>query len=367
MRHWVAVLLGLLALSLALAPQPPPPRHSVRLLPFYSSPLSSGVTVVEVYGLPRYTGRGVVVAVLDTGVDYTHPDLRHAVKLLASFTVRTRDGRPLVWVVGLNGTLDDARSFDETVKRSAGAYAWLDEHGHGTHVSGIIAGDGSLSGGAIRGLAPGASLWVVKVLGADGTGSVKDLIDALLWLARMMDAGYQVDVVNLSLGVEDREEGERVASACAELVRRGAIVVAAAGNEGTAGAIDYPARARGIIAATAVDRSGRRAPFASMGAPWIDKPDYAALGVDVLSTAPTYPSRLGQTAYAALSGTSMATAVLSGIAALWVEAVGRAAALQAMEASALPASPVGAGRTWSIGLGYAVPPGARETFIGSSG
>lgn len=357
MKHWVAVLLGLMALSIALAPQPPPPRHSIRLLPFYTSPLGTGVTVSEVYGVSRYTGRGVVVAVLDTGVDYTHPDLQHAIKLLASFTVRTKDGRPLVWIVGYNGTLSDARIFDETVKKSVNTYAWLDEHGHGTHVSGIIAGDGSLSGGSIRGVAPSVSLWVIKVLGPDGTGSIKDLEDALLWLAKMYDSGYQIDVVNLSLGVDDKEEGEKIANACLELVKRGVIVVAAAGNNGVAGGIDYPARAKGIIASTAVDQNGKRAFFASMGAPGVEKPDYATLGVNVLATAPTYPSRLGRTGYVALSGTSMSTAVLSGVTALWVEAVGRATALQAMEASSLPASPVGVGRTWSIGVGYAVPPG----------
>ncbi|MEM1810179.1 MAG: S8 family serine peptidase [Thermofilaceae archaeon] len=346
--------LVLLAAALSIHPVERGPRAStvsVYAVPVRLSSDAAPVAVIDVYPVSRYTGAGVRVAVVDTGVDYTHPDLAHAVEVLVSFTVKSR-GRPLVFIVGVNGTLADARGLDELYRISTGSYAWLDENGHGTHVAGLIAGSGAASGGRYRGVAPGARLWVVKVLGRDGSGSLEDLLAALEWLA-----DKPVDVVNLALGFRDESLARLVKTRVDALAARGKIVVAAAGNDGVIGAVNFPARLPSVYAVAAVDRDGRLAPFSSLGTPTDMKPDFAALGVAVVSTVPTYGSRVapGRTTYAALSGTSMACAVASGLMALWVEAVGREAAPRAAAAAVLAGSPI-LPKTLSVGYGYLMPP-----------
>jgi serine protease AprX len=335
------------AASVALNPSSGPPRP---LSTFYPS---------------RFTGAGARVAVVDTGVDYTHPDLRHAVRVLASFVVRTGRGAPLVWIVGVNGTLEGARSFDDYVYSSVGAYAWLDENGHGTHVCGIIAGSGAASGGLYRGVAPNAELWVVKAFSKDGTATLDAILDALYWLL-----DKPVDIVNLSFAVQGESSGDAdpVVAAAEQLAKAGKIVVAAAGNDGPAPfTVAAPAVSPLVVAVAAVDGEGRPALFSGVGG-WGSpvKPDVAALGVGVVAPAPTYPTRLTpyllpwNRYYAALDGTSMATAAASGVLALWVEAVGReavAANLQDfLRRRSVPTSPFLLPKTFVNGYGLLVPP-----------
>lgn len=343
----------MLVAALLASLKPPSRQADVLLMPV--SVDDSGVALSDVYGRPALTGAGVRVAVVDTGVDYTHPDLRDRVRVLVSFTVTTSNGDPVVFIVGVNGSLSDALSLDRWFKQVTGSYAWLDEHGHGTHVAGIIAGTGVASGGRYAGLAPGAELWVVKVLGRDGTGSVETLCKALEWLA-----GQNVDIVNLALGFRSAEVAASVQSSIRKLVSSGKVVVAAVGNSGVIGAVEYPARLEEVYAVAAVDRMGFRAPFSAMGMPGSWKPDFAALGVRVVSTLPTYPCTLskGASIYGALSGTSMATATASGLLALWVEAVGRDAVRKRdfiASHAVIPASPVSY-KTLVIGYGVLLPP-----------
>ncbi|MEM1606079.1 MAG: S8 family serine peptidase [Fervidicoccaceae archaeon] len=352
MRCILTLILSAILAAAALSITPPLARRGVEVYAVPVRPAAAGeaVAVADVYPVSRYTGAGVRVAVVDTGVDYTHPDLAGAVEVLASFTVRSSGGRPLVFIVGVNGSLADARSVDELVKMQVGAYAWLDEHGHGTHVAGLIAGSGAASGGRYRGVAPGVKLWVVKVLDSSGSGSIEALAAALDWLA-----DKPVDVVNLALGFRDEQAVRLIRKQVEALVSRGKIVVAAAGNDGVVGAVNYPARLPGVYAIAAVDRSGRLAPFSSLGTPADMKPDFAALGVAVVSTVPTYGSRVAPgSKYAALSGTSMACAVASGLMALWVEAAGRDAAAAAA-AAVIAGNPL-IPKSLSVGYGYLVPP-----------
>ncbi|RLE87856.1 MAG: hypothetical protein DRJ67_03715 [Thermoprotei archaeon] len=303
----------------------------VSIYSVFPSPLPRGTVnpVYEVHGIygTRYRGRGVRVVVVDTGVDYTHPDLRGAVVMLVSFVVQTTDGRPLVWVVGVNGTLDEALEYDRQVYESTGVYAWLDENGHGTHVCGIIAGRGVASAGRFRGVAPSAKLIVVKAFSKAGTTSVDLMLDALTWIADHVKA----DVVNLSFGTRKADPESPLALAAARLAERGMIVVAAAGNEGQVpGTILSPASSPEVLAIAAYDPfNGVIAPFSSMGpSRGADKPDFAAVGVSVCAAFPTYTVELEKMikvrrvmgCYACLSGTSMATAVATGIVALHVEA-----------------------------------------------
>ena len=335
------------AASVALNPSSGPPRP---LSTFYPS---------------RFTGAGARVAVVDTGVDYTHPDLERAVKVLASFIVRTGKGAPLVWIVGVNGTLAAARSYDDYVYSVVGAYAWLDENGHGTHVCGIIAGSGAASGGLYRGVAPNAELWVVKAFSKDGTATLDAILDALYWLQ-----DKPVDIVNLSFAVQGESSGDAdpVVAAAEQLARAGKIVVAAAGNDGPIPfTVTAPAVSPLVVAVAAVDEQGNPALFSSVGG-WGSpvKPDAAALGVGVVAPAPTYPTRLTpyllpwNRYYAVLDGTSMATAAASGVLALWVEAVGReavAANLQDfLRRRSVPTSPFLLPKTFVNGYGLLVPP-----------
>lgn len=352
MREKLLALAAVLLLASALSiHRPPAGEPRVYAVPVRLSS-SAGVPVASVYPPSRYTGAGVRVVILDTGVDYTHPDLRDRVEVLASFTVTT-GGRPLVFIVGVNGTLENARAMDEWFRLQTGTYAWLDENGHGTHVAGIIAGSGAASGGRYRGLAPNAKLWVVKVLGRDGSGTLTALKSALEWLR-----GKPVDVVCMALGFKEPSALPLVEPSIRALASSGVMIVAAAGNDGLIGAVNYPARLPPVYAITAVDRFGLLAPFSSMGTPFEMKPDFAALGVDVISTVPTYGSLVapGQSYYAALSGTSMACAAAAGILTLWVEAIGRESLLRFPPPTIyLPANPL-LPKSCSLGYGYLLPP-----------
>jgi len=297
-----------------------------RLVPFVKSKSRGYVHPDLVHGFSRYDGSGVVVAVIDTGVDYLHPDLRSRIYMLVSFRVRSGDGRPLVWIVGVNGSLEDAYRVDEEIYNRVGEHAWLDENGHGTHVAGIIAGTGVESGGRYRGMAPGARLVIIKAFSGSGYATVDDILDALDYVAKLR----RVDIVNLSFGTSKHTGNDPVGLMAEYVYESGKIVVAAAGNSfNIPGSITSPAANRYVIAVGAYDpRTGGVAFFSSMGpVDVVDKPDIVAVGVGVVAPFPRYTVTLDWARvnryYASLSGTSMAAAVASGIIARWIEAVGR--------------------------------------------
>ncbi len=211
-------------------------------------------------------GKGVKVAVLDTGVDGSHSDLAGVVL----------PGSDLV--SGGNGTSDP--------------------HGHGTHVAGVIAAVAN-NGIGVAGLAQGARILPVRVLGADGTGTDADVARGIVWAVA---AGAQV--INMSVGSPDYSAAEDAAVAYA--IQQGVVVVSAAGNLRKQGnPAVYPAAFPSVIGVGASDTSDRTATFSSTG-PGVD---LVAPGMDIVST---YPPNT----YAYMDGTSMSTPFVSATAAL---------------------------------------------------
>ena len=224
-------------------------------------------------------GTGVTIAVLDTGVDYVHPDL--------------------------TGRVDLGRDFVDSDDDP------MDVQGHGTHVAGIAAA-GADDGFGISGIAPGARILAVRVLGADGSGNYSHVAKGIVYAAQK-----GAKVINLSLGGD--EQSELLRDAIDFAVARGAIVTCATGNEGRS-AIGYPARYESCLAVGATDQSDQRAHFSNAG-PGID---ITAPGASILS------STMGGS-HESWDGTSMATPYVSGVAALLVaQGLGRRDALAAM-------------------------------------
>lgn len=235
-----------------------------------------------------YEGDGVKVAVLDTGVDRTHPDLKDRVAQAEDFT-------------------DSPSGTD-------------DHFGHGTHVASIVAGTGAASGGARKGAAPAASLLVGKVLGDDGYGYDSQVIAGMQWAA---DQGAKV--VNMSLGADDQSDGTDPMSLALDEISEagGTLFVVAAGNNGQAGqeTVGIPGVADDALTVGAVDSKDGLADFSSRGPRYGDgavKPDVTAPGVDIVA-ARAAGTTLGDPVdpyYVTLSGTSMATPHVAGAAAL---------------------------------------------------
>ena len=204
-----------------------------------------------------YTGLGAKVAVLDTGIDYKHPDL------------------------------DDNCYGGVNVINPRKSYK--DDNGHGTHVAGIIAAENN--GIGVVGVAPDASLYGVKALDRNGSGWLSDIIAGLEWCVN-----NRMDVVNMSLGTNS--DIQALHDAC-DAASATVILVAAAGNDG--GAVDYPAAYNSVIAVSATNISDGLAYFSSYG-PEIE---IAAPGVNILST---YKGG----GYETHSGTSMAAPHVAG-------------------------------------------------------
>lgn len=214
-------------------------------------------------------GEGVKVAVVDTGIDSDHPDLK---------------GRVAGGYCALSG-----------------CKSWKDENSHGTHVSGTIAG--ALDGKGVAGVAPKASLYAVRVLDKNGGGSLISVIKGLIWCGK-----NNMQVANMSLGSSRGSFFMHWAVKYA--TKRGVVIIAAAGNSGSS--VGYPASYSETIAVAASDDKDQIAKFSSRG----PQVDFIAPGVKVKSSIPGG-------GYAEYSGTSMATPHVTGLAAL---AVSRGAA-----------------------------------------
>ncbi|MEU7051333.1 S8 family serine peptidase, partial [Streptomyces eurythermus] len=231
------------------------------------------------------TGKGVTVAVLDTGADLGHPDLA--------------------------GRVSTSRSFVEGEEVA-------DRNGHGTHVTSTVGGSGAASDGAEKGVAPGATLAVGKVLSDQGSGSESQIIAGMEWAARDVRAR----IVSMSLGSPEPSDGtDPMAQAVNTLTKEtGALFVVAAGNTGAPSAIGSPGAADAALTVGAVDSADRPAYFTSAGPRPGDnalKPDLAAPGVDILAARSRLAPGTGD--YTSLSGTSMATPQVAGVAALLAE------------------------------------------------
>ncbi|MGI9666200.1 MAG: S8 family serine peptidase [Acidimicrobiia bacterium] len=252
-----------------------------------NDPLASDQYAIEQHGMvaawDRSTGEGVVIAVVDTGIDLNHPEF--AGRLVAGYDFVDNDDIP-----------DDL-------------------NGHGTHVSGSAAAIGNNNVGVV-GMAPEAKIMPIKVLGEDGSGSTEDVAAGIVWAAE-----NGADVINLSLGGSSDLLGRIFAvngptnDAIEEATKKGAVVVAAAGNDDTyltAYNPDTP-----VLVVNATNELGEWARFSNFG----DPRAVAAAGARIVSTAPTYPTTIwpeGTEGYGEISGTSMASPHVAGIAALLV-------------------------------------------------
>lgn len=266
---------------------------------------------------------GVTVAVLDTGVDYTHPDLAGRVIKGADYV--DKDYEP------------------------------LDEHGHGTHVSGIIAA-GLNNAIGVAGIAPNVRILAVRVLDKNGSGNLYNIAKGIAYAANQ-----GAKVINLSLG---SPPGGGMMRTLANFLARyanykGSLIVAAAGN--SAGPIGFPAAASRFLSVGALNEQNYLASFSNRGA----ELDVVAPGVNIMSTFPTYEvtaNALGLPQnYAALNGTSMATPMVSALAALiWSQDpyLTPDEVRERIESSAIDLGPIG--RDDMFGAGMINPAGALE-------
>jgi len=295
----------------------------------YRTSITVGARVVQDFmGL---TGAGVGIAIIDSGISAWHDDLTNKTAKLFPYGnqrvakfVDFVNGRPLPY----------------------------DDNGHGTHVAGIIAGNGYDSYGEKSGIAPDANVVSLKVLDQDGKGTISNIIAALNWIATN-GAAYNVRVVNMSVGAGIYESywTDPLTVATKKLTDKGIVVVAAAGNLGknAAGQLQYgavtaPGNAPWVLTVGASSTNGtltryddEMAAFSSSGPTAIDfeaKPDLVAPGVGTVSLAVPgstfYATKstfllsgtrlLGSKPYLALSGTSMAAPVVAGSVALMLQA-----------------------------------------------
>ncbi|MFE6037875.1 S8 family serine peptidase [Streptomyces sp. NPDC056452] len=234
-----------------------------------------------------YDGKGVKVAVLDTGADLDHPDLAGRISASESFVPT------------------------ETVP---------DKQGHGTHVAATIAGSGAASGGLRKGVAPGADLIVGKVLSNSGSGDSSWVLAGMEWAA-----AQGADVISMSLG-GDGTPNDVLSQAVNRLSEQyGTLFVIAAGNAGPgAGTVRSPGLAARALTVGAVDGDDKMAPFSSRGpgnSGGSLKPEISAPGVGIVAARADGTS-LGTPVddnYTSLSGTSMATPHVAGAAAIMAQ------------------------------------------------
>ena len=249
---------------------------------FYVGTPDADIDAPEAWAIS--TGNPIGVAVIDTGIDYTHPDL--AANYAGGYDFFNLDDDP------------------------------MDDHGHGTHVSGTIAaamdnltGDPATPEGVV-GVAPHARLYAYKVCGADGTCNDFAIEQAI---ARAIADGAKV--INMSMGATD--VSQTLSASVQDAWNAGLVIVAAAGNDGLENELFYPAAFANVISVAAFDEDHGRASFSNFGS-WVD---IAAPGNVIMSTYPMAacdPSAVpGDTGcYTWLSGTSMASPHVAGAAAL---------------------------------------------------
>ncbi|HEY9618513.1 MAG TPA: S8 family serine peptidase [Microcoleaceae cyanobacterium] len=241
-----------------------------------------------------YTGQGVVVAVVDSGVDSTHPDLD------ANIWVNTRE-------IAGNGLDDDGNGYIDDIN----GWDFVDNDNivndldsHGTHVAGTIAAENNGTG--MTGVAYNARIMPVRVLDADGNGNYSNVAAGIRYAA---DSG--ADIINLSLG--GGSTNNQVLAAIDYAVQRGALIVIAAGNEGDSQP-SFPANitSPGVVAVGAVNRDDQLASFSNLAGSsplnYVVGP-----GVSIYSTTPNNH-------YDSFNGTSMATPHIAGVAALLLSA-----------------------------------------------
>lgn len=208
--------------------------------------------------------------------------------------------------------------FYDCVNGRGGMY---DDSGHGTHVGGILAGDGRLSKGEYAGIAPEADLVIVKVLDSKGEGSVEQILEGIQWICRN-HGRYGIRIANVSVGAKqglDEKKEQDLIEAVEMLWDLGITVVVSAGNQGPkTGSIAVPGNSRKVITVGALDEPGMKNACSGVGPTdhCIVKPELVAPGYHVASCNSRYFKT--KIPYVRKSGTSMATPAVSGAAALFL-------------------------------------------------
>lgn len=204
-------------------------------------------------------GEGVKVAIIDTGIDISHPDLKERIKYTINMHTRTTDV--------------------------------TDDYGHGTHIAGLIAGKNT-------GVAPESELYIAKVLDSKGLGNMTNIIDGITFAINT-----KVDILCMSLGI-DRRLPLIIEERLIKAHEKGITIVCATGNSGVKPP-EYPAKYDFIIGVGGIDKNGKLAHFSNFG----DQMDIVAPSVDILST-------YLDGKYARMTGTSMASPLVAGAIAL---------------------------------------------------
>ncbi|UJF33637.1 S8 family peptidase [Paenibacillus hexagrammi] len=212
----------------------------------------------------RSTGQRIRIGVIDTGIDYNHPDLRNSIAR------------------GVNLLNRNLLPFDD--------------NGHGTHIAGTIAAASRHNG--IIGVAPRAIIHPVKAFDYNGSAYVSDIIAAIDWCVH-----NELDIINMSFGMKTYNRS--LEYAVLNAYYRGTIIIASTGNDGKRKTIDYPARFPQVVAVGATTRTQKIAPFSNRGKQ-----------IDVYAPGERIYSAWLHGKYNELSGTSMATAHVSGVVAL---------------------------------------------------
>jgi len=253
-----------------------------------------------------YDGSGVSVAIIDTGIDGSH------------FGLDDFDDNPATFDPKIVAFYDAISSPDVT----DGSTEPYDDHGHGSHCAGITSGTGEGSDGKkYAGMAPASGLVGVKVLDGNGSGSFDQVMAGMEWTIDNQEE-FNIRAASMSLGgvwlIElTQQEEERLTHLANEMVAHGITLCIAAGNSGTYGSIGTPGAAKDVITVGATEHDRDLAIYSSKGPTHEGeiKPNVAAIGSNVWSVqANTY------TGYTSMSGTSMATPNVAGMAALMLQA-----------------------------------------------
>jgi major intracellular serine protease len=251
-------------------------KNKYKLLPFIREDIYGlGPTDIQFYGWELKTfnipdlwkhskGQGIKVAVIDTGCDLDHPDIKNNISQGINLLDKSKDP--------------------------------VDDNGHGTHVSGTIAAEDN--GIGMVGVAPMAKIVPIKALDGKGSGNNNHIIEGIIWAA-----DNECDFICMSLG--SPYPCDEMENAIKYATKKGTIVFCAAGNAGERTDIMYPAKYESTISIGAVDKNLNRAAFTCSG----EELDFLSPGYDIVSCVP-------DNGYASMSGTSMSTPFAVGCASL---------------------------------------------------
>lgn len=267
------------------------------------------------------TGKGVKIGILDSGIETAHPDLKG----------RVAGGACMMT--------------DPDASASACLFGFQDDFGHGTHVAGIIAANNNSIGTV--GIAPGATLYSIKVLDGMGYGTTSTMLKGIDYGIK-----HKLDILNISITTSDPDPA--LQAMLQKAYDADILIVAAAGNNGppktaTGSTVQYPAKYSSVIGVSSIDSAQKTDPLSAAG----KEVEFAAPGVGIYST---YLREAEPSGYSELTGTSMAAPYVTGMAALYMEKYPEMTNIQVRKLLQLNAADLGAeGRDSFYGYGLVKP------------